>query len=511
MKLRICLQTEHQTLLNLIETTQKTHSYVQFGVYVEKCAKKLKWYEILNSTLYEPLEFVNAKMRILNLQFMDVNETVKTISKAFSKVTLSSNDLLLSGILDIESLNTLNSPIKEALHKKRLWSAVKEDLQLKPLPEGLKEFIIHYVETDNASISVPFDNSLFNKTRSLIDAVKKLWRMPKLQSCFAKYNESSWSHYALQPIMNFITDYKESDLCIRWDSVQSKASLERNNLIGPIKKPDIYGIVESEKHSDLELLLGEISNGPFNQSVKAQKHTEKDKIKLSKCGKDALDSIMRKYMKSQSNNLEKLNVFLLHAHGTFLEFFIIDKKIAPFSRLRKLAILEIPFKNGSTQELIRLIQVLYTFNFYIDNNLEIIRLIEEECKNINDSEVSENGEEDENEKDDVGVENEDEDIIDRVRPEAKPILIIFNWLLNETSNQRIPKEILNKQHPNENSIHHLPNETSASSFHILIPKNLQIIKSLMERLMKLQLQTIISLTTHLMMLQHQIISPIKLH
>ncbi|CAG8500636.1 14172_t:CDS:2 [Gigaspora margarita] len=179
-----------------------------------------------------------------------------------------------------ESLNTLNSPIKEALCKKKLWSAVKEDLQLKQLPEGLKEFIIHYVKTDHASISVLFDNDLFYKTHSLIDAVKKLWRMPKLQSCFAKYNESSWSHYVLQQMVNFIADYKE--------------------------------IVESENHSDLELLLGEISNGPFNQSAKAQKHMKEDKIKLSK---------------------------------------------SPFSRLRKLAILEIPFINGSTQELIRLIQV----------------------------------------------------------------------------------------------------------------------------------------------------------
>ncbi|CAG8765983.1 15713_t:CDS:2, partial [Dentiscutata erythropus] len=335
--------TEHQTFINLIETTQKTHSYVQFGVYVENYAKKLKWYEVLNSILYEPLELVNAKTRILNLQFMNVNETVQTISKAFSKVALSSNDLLLSGILDIESLNTLNSPIKEALRTKKLWSAVKEDLKIKPLPEGLKEFIINYVNTNNASISAPFDNNLLYKTCSLIDAIKKLWRIPKLQSCFAKYNESSWSHNVLQPIVNFITDYKEADLCIRWDSVQSKASLERNNSIGPIKKPDIYGIIESETHSDLELLLGEISNGPFNKSPEAQKHMKEDKIKLSKCGKDALDYIMRKYMKSQSNNLEKLNVFLLHAHGTFLEFFIIDKKIAPFSRLRKLETLEIPF------------------------------------------------------------------------------------------------------------------------------------------------------------------------
>ncbi|CAG8600836.1 1234_t:CDS:2, partial [Dentiscutata erythropus] len=232
-----------------------------FGVYVENCAKKLKWYEVLNSTLYEPLEL---------LQFINVNQTVQTISKAFSKVALSSNDLLLSGILDIESLNTLNSPIKEALRTKKLWSAVKEDLKIKPLLEGLKEFIINYVNTDNAPISAPFDNNLLYKTRSLIDAVRQ----------------------------TFVLD-------------------------GPIKKPDIYGVVESETHSDLKLLL-----------------------------------------------------------ETFLEFFIIDKKIAPFSRLRKLETLEIPFNDGSTQELIRLIQVLYTFSIYIDKNLEIIKLIEEESPEI---------------------------------------------------------------------------------------------------------------------------------
>ncbi|CAG8776773.1 16051_t:CDS:2, partial [Racocetra fulgida] len=138
---------EHQALINLIEATQKRHLYVQYGVYLETRAKELGWFEILHSSLYEPLELIEAKTRILNLSSMNVNQTVKTISKTFSEVMLSSNDLLLSGILDIEALDTLNSPIKTALKKENLWSAVKGLLPINPLPNELQNFIVKYVET----------------------------------------------------------------------------------------------------------------------------------------------------------------------------------------------------------------------------------------------------------------------------------------------------------------------------------------------------------------------------
>ncbi|RIB03714.1 hypothetical protein C2G38_2224275 [Gigaspora rosea] len=57
-----------------------------------------------------------------------------------------------------------------------------------------------------------------------------------LQSHSNKVNESSWAHYVLQPIVNFIVDFKESDICIRWDTIINKASLERNNEKELIKK-----------------------------------------------------------------------------------------------------------------------------------------------------------------------------------------------------------------------------------------------------------------------------------
>ncbi|CAG8563386.1 7708_t:CDS:2, partial [Scutellospora calospora] len=147
---------------------------------------------------------------------------------------------------------------------------------------------------------IPDDNSLlYRKTQILIDLIKRLWRIPMLQLCSTKVNESSWAHYVLQSIVNFIADFKESDICIRY-----KASSEKNNKKGPIKKNDIYGVYESE-HFDLELMLGEISNGPFNRSSQAQVHIKKDRNKLSKCGKDALDFVINNYTKSHNYDLDK--------------------------------------------------------------------------------------------------------------------------------------------------------------------------------------------------------------
>ncbi|CAG8825409.1 1507_t:CDS:1, partial [Racocetra persica] len=61
------------------------------------------------------------------------------------------------------------------------------------------------------------------------------------------------------------------------DTIISKASLERNNKKGPVKKNDIYRVYESGGYFDLELMLREISNGPFNRSFQAQVHIKEDK------------------------------------------------------------------------------------------------------------------------------------------------------------------------------------------------------------------------------------------
>ncbi|CAG8654901.1 35969_t:CDS:2, partial [Racocetra persica] len=132
------LTSELQTLIDLIKTTQDHNTYLQYSVYIESCAKRLGWHEVLDYILYEPLELIEAKKRITN--------------NAFLKVELSSNNLLLFGILDVETLDTSSSPIKKVLQEIRLWNSVKETLLPKLLPNGLKNFIINQVRAGNALI-----------------------------------------------------------------------------------------------------------------------------------------------------------------------------------------------------------------------------------------------------------------------------------------------------------------------------------------------------------------------
>ncbi|CAG8837667.1 33226_t:CDS:2, partial [Racocetra persica] len=142
-----------------------------------------------------------------------------------------------------------------------------------------------------------------------------------------------------------------------------QASLERNGVKGPIKKYDIFGVCKSENY-DLELILGEISYGPLDETYK---HSTEDRIKLDKGAKDSLDSISRTYSKSPNFNSTNLKIFLLHSHETKLEFLITDKKYSPMFRMRSLASIEIPFKKGSS--LLELIKTAHTFRSLIVETL----------------------------------------------------------------------------------------------------------------------------------------------
>ncbi|CAG8677294.1 21872_t:CDS:2 [Dentiscutata erythropus] len=158
---------ELQTLIDLIKTTQNNNTYVQYSVYIESCAKRLGWHEVLDCTLYELLELIEAKKG-------SQIKIVKTISNSFSKVELSPNDLLLSGILDIEALDTSGFPIKKALQEMRLWNNVKETLSPKLLPTGIKKFIINQVSAGN--ISIPDDgDSLFIHIEENLKLIKEIF------------------------------------------------------------------------------------------------------------------------------------------------------------------------------------------------------------------------------------------------------------------------------------------------------------------------------------------------
>ncbi|CAG8808721.1 12004_t:CDS:2, partial [Dentiscutata erythropus] len=54
----------------MIKKTKEKNLYALYGVYIEKCAKDLGFHELLNQTIYEPIEFIDAKNIILKLQHM---------------------------------------------------------------------------------------------------------------------------------------------------------------------------------------------------------------------------------------------------------------------------------------------------------------------------------------------------------------------------------------------------------------------------------------------------------
>ncbi|CAG8680644.1 11286_t:CDS:2 [Dentiscutata heterogama] len=120
-------------------------------------------------------------------------------------------------------------------------------------------------------------------------------------------------------------------------------------------------------------MLGEISHGPLDETLI---HSIEDRIKLGKGAKDSLDK-------------------------TKLEFLIFDKKYLPMFRIRRLAIIEIPFKKGS--DLLELIKVVHTFKSLIEETVVNMKFFKKAKKYTNY--VINDDNKDEESEDDEGSEN----------------------------------------------------------------------------------------------------------
>ncbi|CAG8764628.1 60_t:CDS:2, partial [Racocetra persica] len=85
---------DFKILVNMIEETQSKNSYVKYGRYVEDCAKNLEWHKLLSTSI---------------------------VAQTLLRMSLSPNNLILSGILDISTLINENIPtVMKALKKKKL-------------------------------------------------------------------------------------------------------------------------------------------------------------------------------------------------------------------------------------------------------------------------------------------------------------------------------------------------------------------------------------------------------
>lgn len=69
---------------------------------------------------------------------------------------------------------------------------------------------------------------------------------------------------------------------------------------------------------DVDFLIGEVSNGPFDTSISSQKHAQEDKEKVFKALKDSFDNIINLCRHSQNFKqeiFENIYLFGISAHG----------------------------------------------------------------------------------------------------------------------------------------------------------------------------------------------------
>ncbi|CAG8712095.1 21675_t:CDS:2, partial [Gigaspora rosea] len=279
----------------------------------------------------------------------NINDIAKVLSREIWNLNLKPDDLILSGILDIEELREKNPEFLEMLNMQD--SSFEEIILRLSLPGKLPSFIKNYLCRKEMKIPNDEYKSLYISTRTFINSMRSIWKKKEYQNNSPKINESTWSHSAVDAIMKFIEADMEEDLFIRWDHAASHTSANRNDADGngPIKKADIFGTHYCENiQYNVELFFGKISGSPFYLK---RSHAVKNKTKLGKFGKDSLEDLNR-YYKNNKEFIEfkNLNSFLMHAHKIFIKFFIMDQKFYPLFRIRTLEKVAFPYKRNSTAQ-----------------------------------------------------------------------------------------------------------------------------------------------------------------
>lgn len=126
------------------------------------------------------------------------------------------NDIILSGILYIEQLETEYEILIKDLKKRNLWSEFKSVVSPFNMPLSLNKFIINYINDTQKEIPSFTDEISFKEVAILIDSIKRVWKMPQYQNKSNRINESSYTHDLLIHIMNFLSFGFEKEFWIRW-------------------------------------------------------------------------------------------------------------------------------------------------------------------------------------------------------------------------------------------------------------------------------------------------------
>ncbi|CAG8763360.1 5886_t:CDS:2, partial [Racocetra persica] len=135
-------------------------------IRIDKIKTARRFFEDNQESLCPNLDLVQAKA-FLN-EFQDsTNEVVKIFSQIVDNIQFKYNDLLLSGILDIQYIEVYHKDLKNEYQSAGIWNELNENIQIQDLPDDLKKFIEEYILNQETEISKKInskDKLLFRAT-----------------------------------------------------------------------------------------------------------------------------------------------------------------------------------------------------------------------------------------------------------------------------------------------------------------------------------------------------------
>lgn len=141
---------------------------------------------------------------------------MKVVANNIMKIELLENDPLLSGILDMRSLQ---KNIIEGLKLYDVWNEVNESINIIDLPEGLEEYMRNYMNK-NERHNIPenvFESELFDLFVACRNLASSIIRTKKIQmySKHEEIHESTWSHDLANPIIQLLF-YNLPNMSYQW-------------------------------------------------------------------------------------------------------------------------------------------------------------------------------------------------------------------------------------------------------------------------------------------------------
>ncbi|CAJ0834762.1 13081_t:CDS:2 [Entrophospora sp. SA101] len=282
---------------------------------------------ILYNDMYGDLDKVVMGNGLKKLQAQNVCETVKIISKYLDTNNFTGYELILSGVIE-----------KNEIEEKTICQ----------IPQYYKQYLVNFFEHREKKIPKDdtYDSKLLSTVKKYLCIIENIWDLKKIPKKKKSITEPTYSHEFVTHLVDFLKD-DLPNIETSWFNVESTATKNRNNLIGPRRCPDVLWSLESGiEELNFEILYIEISNGPFNIT---DKHIKKDKIRLGKYCKDSLNYIHNEsYSVSPDKKTKIISIidgailFSLHFHGLLLDVYAVERSYPPLFRMRKIMEIGLP-------------------------------------------------------------------------------------------------------------------------------------------------------------------------